>query len=180
MTGRPDVAHMSDSSFIPERQLLFSPALAATIGLEEAILLQHLKDLFLHRQAENRHGYAWLTIEREWLLDTLPFWSAIDLHRVSKSLADKGVVLIGSPPLHESEMLLFAINETQSSGDKDTAGSRRSRNPDHKPRGSAGLISDQWSPSEDLLQLLLLNHNIPRQFELDQLEDFIFYWRERG
>lgn len=31
-----------------------------------------------------------------------------------------------------------------------------------------------------MLQLLTLNHNIPRQFALDQLEDFIFYWRERG
>ena len=37
---------MSDSSFIPERQLVFSPALAQTIGLEEAILLQHLNELF--------------------------------------------------------------------------------------------------------------------------------------
>jgi len=27
---------------------------------------------------------------------------------------------------------------------------------------------------------MALNHNIPRQFALDQLEDFIFYWRERG
>ena len=25
-----------------------------------------------------------------------------------------------------------------------------------------------------------MNHTIPRQFALDQLEDFIFYWRERG
>jgi hypothetical protein len=31
-----------------------------------------------------------------------------------------------------------------------------------------------------MVQLLALNHNIPRQFTLDQLEDFIFYWRERG
>ena len=34
---------MSDSSLVPERQLVFSPGLAATIGLEEAILLQHLQ-----------------------------------------------------------------------------------------------------------------------------------------
>ena len=36
---------MSDFSLIPERQLLFSPLLAATIGLDEAILLQHLQQL---------------------------------------------------------------------------------------------------------------------------------------
>ncbi len=167
---------MSDSSLIPEHQLLFSPALAATIGLEEAILLQHLSQLFQHRGAEKRQGYAWLSVERDWLLETLPFWNAVDLHRVSKSLADKGVILMGSPPLHESEILLFAINETRPSADspKPPVAPARVR------EGGAGLISRLWSPSEELLQLLALNHNIPRQFALDQLEDFIFYWRERG
>ena len=170
---------MPDSSLIPERQLLFSTALAATIGLEEAILLQHLNELFQHREAESRHGYAWLSIEREWLLNSLSFWSAIDLHRISKSLADKGVILIGSPPLHESEILLFAINESQTEPRTAAARSSREDSPANSRRSGAGLISGHWSPSEDLLQVLL-NHNIPRQFALDQLEDFIYYWRERG
>jgi hypothetical protein len=168
---------MTDSSLIPERQLQFSPALAATIGVEEAIMLQHLGGAFQHRNPETRNGYAWLTLERQWLLDTLPFWSAVDLHRVSKSLADKGVILIGSPPLHESEIFLFAINELQ---EKTLRTPRRAATPPSPPRASAGLIATTWSPSEDLLQLLALNHNIPRQFALDQLEDFVFYWRERG
>ncbi len=47
-------------------------------------------------------------------------------------------------------------------------------------RRSAGLLPLHWSPSEDLLQLMSMNHSISRQFALDQLEDFIFYWRERG
>ena len=37
------VRSMSNSSLVPERQLVFSPGLAATIGLEESILLQHLQ-----------------------------------------------------------------------------------------------------------------------------------------
>jgi hypothetical protein len=180
MSDRAKLAAMSDSSLIPERPVLFSPALAATIGLEEAILLQHLSDLFQHREAEQRNGYAWLTVEREWLLDTLPFWSAIDLHRVSKSLSDKGIILVGSPPLHESEILLFAINESRGDARSRAVNPREAENPPAGRRGGAGLIPRHWSPSEDLLQLLGLNHNIPRQFALDQLEDFIFYWRERG
>ena len=103
---------MSDSSFIPERQLVFSPSLAQTIGLEEAVLLQHLSELFQHRQAEHRQGYRWLSIEREWLLETLPFWTSVDLHRISKSLADKGLILMDSPPLHDAESLVFAHPET--------------------------------------------------------------------
>ncbi len=166
---------MSDSSFIPERQLVFSPTLAATIGLEESVLLQHLNELFRHRAPDLRNGFAWLSIERQWLLQTLPFWSAVDLHRVSKSLADKGIILIGSPPLHESELFLFAVNESQASARTPAARLNAVRQ-----QNSAGLIGEAWTPSEDVLQLLGLNHNIARQFALDQLEDFVHYWRERG
>ena len=102
---------MADFSLIPERQLLFSPVLAATIGLEEAILLQHLQQLFDHHNPQLRRGYAWLEIERAYLLRTLPFWTAEDLHRITRSLADKGVLLIDSPPLLTASHLVFAVNE---------------------------------------------------------------------
>ena len=166
---------MSDSSLVPERQLVFSPGLAATIGLEEAILLQHLQVLFEHRQAQVRDNHAWLSVEREYLLTTLPFWNAVDLHRITRNLVDKGILLIDSPPLHSCERLVFALNEP--------VRARQAAAPEPAPapaRRSAGLLPVHWSPSEDLLQLLALNHNIPRQFALDQLEDFIFFWRESG
>jgi hypothetical protein len=170
ISGKP----MSDSSLIPERQLVFSPGLAATIGLEESILLQYLQTLFEHRESQLKNNFAWLNVERELLLRTLPFWNAEDLHRVSRSLVDKGVLLVESPPLHNCEHLLFAINEP-------VRQVRVAPPPQPGPsRRSAGLLPVHWAPSEDLLQLLGLNHNIPRQFALDQLEDFIFYWRERG
>ena len=102
---------MSESSLIPERQLSLSPGLAATIGLEETILLQHLQAQFEHRDPEIRDNHAWLNIPRSYLLRTLPFWDAGDLGRISRSLVDKGVLLIGSPPLHDCEYLLFAIND---------------------------------------------------------------------
>ena len=168
---------MSNSSLVPERQLVFSPGLAATIGLEEAILLQHLQALFEHREPQLRDNFAWLSIEREYLLSSLPFWNAVDLHRITRSLADKGVILMDSPPLHSSEKLVFALNEPA----RATAQPATARAPASPPsRRSAALLPVHWSPSEDLLQLMALNHNIPRQFALDQLEDFIFYWRERG
>jgi hypothetical protein len=167
---------MSDFSLIPERQLLFSPVLAATIGLEEAILLQHLQQVFEHHSPQHRNGYAWFSIERAFLLRTLPFWTVEDLQRISRGLVDKGVLLIDTPPLLTAEHLTFAVNEP--------ATASKSATPEPPPvvpaRRSAGLLPVHWTPSEDLLQLLAMNHNIPRQFALDQLEDFIFYWRERG
>jgi len=166
---------MPDFSLIPERQLQFSPVLAATIGLEEAILLQHLQQLFDHHTPELRRGYAWLHIKRDFLLRTLPFWGTEDLHRIIRSLADKGVLLLDSAPLLTSEHLVFAVNEPVRS-----SGATAPVQEAVPMRRSAGLLPSHWSPGEDLLQLLGMNHNIPRQFALDQLEDFIFYWRERG
>ena len=166
---------MSDSSLIPERQLVFSPGLAATIGLEEAILLQQLQGLFEYHSPQIKQGYAWLSVERDFLLRSLPFWGAEDLHRISRSLVDKAVLLVDSPPLLSAERLVFAINEPVNP----TASAPRSV-PAAPVRRSAGLLPVHWAPSEDLLQLLALNHNIPRQFAMDQLEDFVFYWRERG
>ncbi len=172
------VGTMSDSSLVPERQLVFSPGLASTIGLEEAILLQHLQTLFEHRKAQVRDNFAWLNVPRSYLLHSLPFWNAVDLHRITRSLSDKGVILMESPPLHSSEHLLFALNEPVEADRP--APVRQPAPAQTTSRRTAALLPVHWSPSEDLLQLLALNHTIPRQFALDQLEDFIFYWRERG
>lgn len=197
---------MAESSLLPERQLAFSPVLAATIGLEEAVLLQHLQQMLDYQSPSLRRGFAFYRAGRDYLLRTLPFWTLEDLHRVSRSLVDKGVLLIESPPLLEAQELVFALNEPAAG--QDTAqqvSSPQSQGPAHPrqapptavsqtsqalqtsqaspaqaPRRSAALLPPQWAPSEDLLSLLSLNHNIPRQFALDQLEDFIFYWRERG
>ncbi len=166
---------MPESSLVPERQLVFSPALAATIGLGEAILLQQLQGLLDHHSPELHGGHAWLSVERALLLRLLPFWGIEDLQRVSRSLVDKGVLLVDSPPLQQSERLVFALNERVPQDDTPAASP-----PAIPARRSAGLLPLHWGPSEDMLQLLALNHNIPRQFALDQLEDFIFYWRERG
>ncbi|HAN68458.1 MAG TPA: hypothetical protein DCQ70_08195, partial [Halieaceae bacterium] len=102
---------MPHSSLIPEPPLVFSPGLAATIGLEEAILLQQLATLFTHRAAQLHRGYRWLRVERDFLLQQLPFWGPADLYRICQSLADKGVILVESPPLHSHPELLFAMNE---------------------------------------------------------------------
>jgi hypothetical protein len=186
---------MSDSSLVPERQLVFSPALAATVGLEEAILLQHLQALFEQRTPQLRDGFAWLAVEWAYLLHTLPFWSATDLQRIIGSLANLGVLLLEAPAPKGSDRLVFALNETTNRPGKSpspgaaadpyparapTAGNPASPPATVLPRRGAALLPCHWVPSEDLLQLLALNHNIPRQFALDQLEDFIFYWRERG
>ncbi len=177
---------MNHSSLVPERQLVFSPALAATIGLEEAVMLQHLQQRFDHDPGQLRDGYCWLRVERQWLEQTLPFWNPVDLHRITKSLADKGLIFLDSPPLHSGDHLLFAINERTVEPGQETGAHRHDPLELHPSsqgspqRHGASLLSATWTPGEDMLQLLALNQGVPRQFAIDQLEDFVLYWRERG
>lgn len=159
---------------VPERMVVFSPALAATIGLEEAVLMHVLHDLSVcqaKRAAHHPHETDVTTLEQ-----LLPFWDRRELQRISKNLADKGVLHIESAPLTNSETLRYRfIADTTPEPTRASASVRTA------PRaGSAGLLANNWRPDEDLLQLLALNHGISRAFALAQLEDFILYWRERG
>lgn len=167
---------MAESSLVPERQLAFSPQLAATIGLHEAILLQHLCQVFEQQRPQQRGGYDWYRVERAFLERTLPFWGREELQQITRSLVDKGVLLVDSQAAGAAPTLVFALNERSRAEHATTA----SRQDPPAPRRGAGLLPVHWAPGEDLLQLLSLNHNIPRGFALDQLEDFVFYWRERG
>ena len=100
------------SSLIPEKPLLVSPSLAATIGLEEATLLSVLDELMRHGMTQDSRGYRWLTLQEASLAQLLPFWTDHDLQRISKSLSDKGILLLASAPYCSSRELTFAFNET--------------------------------------------------------------------
>ena len=168
---------------VPERMLVFSPALAATIGLEEAVLLHALHDLSV-TQPKPSHSYSahWIDIEVATLESLLPFWDRRELQRVSKSLSDKGVIRINSAPIGSADVLRFCFN-TESKTESQTPTHTQTRKPvaAMTPRpGSASTLANNWRPEEDLLQLLALNHGISRDFALHQVEDFVLYWRERG
>jgi DnaT-like ssDNA binding protein len=160
---------------VPERMLVFSPALAATIGLEEAVLLHLLHDLSV---AQVRPAQApWFVVEREALEQLLPFWERRELQRISKNLADQGVIDIDSAPLTEAAQLHFRFRLGTQTATR-AAAPLSPPTPISNTRG-ASLLGTHWRPQEDTLQLLALK-NIPRQFALEQLEEFVFYWRERG
>ena len=103
------------SSLIPERPIVISPSLANTIGLEESVLLHVLNDICSLTNGDSRQGYLWFSISKADLERNMPFWDVGELQRISKSLKDKGVILIESPPLQQGERLSFAMNETVNS-----------------------------------------------------------------
>jgi hypothetical protein len=163
---------------VPERMLVFSPALAATIGLEEAVLLHVLHDLSV---AQVRPAQApWFVVEREALEQLLPFWERRELQRISKNLADQGVLDIDSAPLTEAAQLRFRFRRgAQQQTARPAAPAPSFSAVSVSTTRGASLLAANWRPQEDTLQLLALK-NIPRQFAQEQLEEFVFYWRERG
>ncbi len=102
---------MAVSSLLPEPPLWFSPGLAATIGLEEAILLQQLAGLRGHREADQREGRAWLGVERHWLAQQLPFWDEAAIQRIARNLAEQGLIHLQMPPPRPGDALYFALDE---------------------------------------------------------------------
>lgn len=169
------------SSLIPERPLVISPSLATTIGLEEAVLLQVLNDVIIIGAGTHLQGYQWFSIKISELNKLLPFWGASDFERISQSLVDKGVILINSAESGKTDLFTFAMNERSEPSSRTSKPITQPKTKIQSSGNSRGaqLLPDDWQPDHDLLQILKLNHNIPHDFSLRQLEDFVLYWRDR-
>ncbi|MCB1631588.1 MAG: hypothetical protein H7A12_16120 [Pseudomonadales bacterium] len=157
------------ASLIQERALVVSPTLAATIGLEEAVMLALLHDA---AQFAPRRG-PWCEIDKAELLRLLPFWGERDCQRISASLRDKGVLAIDSPPLEQSACLRFALDAPAQATTHRAGTTAPARAPGKAP------IATRWRPDEQLLRQLAL-HGIPSVFIESELDDFVAYWSERG
>ncbi len=188
------------SSLVPEKPLLVYPSLAATLGLEESLLLCALSDHVQNIAAQESQGFLWYRSSVETLLQLLPFWNRRDLHRLCTSLRDKGVLIISSASIEQVSELRFAFNEkVQSqlartsntehfaSGQGSTAAhphSQALRQREQLDTGQQGFLSKNyisatWQPDETTLSQLA-QHSIPRGFALEQVPEFITYWRDRG
>jgi hypothetical protein len=81
---------MTNSRFIPERYCTFSPQLAATVGLEEAVLLQGLSN---HLASEPS------VISIKLLSEEFPFWDDIKIGQLLQRIVDLGIV--SARPSHD-------------------------------------------------------------------------------
>ena len=99
------------SSLVPEKPLLVYPSLAATLGLEESLMLCTLSDSVQTDEGRESQGFIWHQISREQLCQLFPFWQVRDMQRVCTSLRDKGVLITSSGSLEQSSELRFAFNE---------------------------------------------------------------------
>lgn len=158
-------------SLISEKPIVFNPSLAATLGLEEAVLLTVLGECWQYYDAEVDGDRAWLRMSRDRILCLLPFWSDADIQRILRNLVEQGVIELDSPPLTEADSLRFSLDLPAPAQPVDSKAAVSAG------RG-ANLISPHWQPSEDLIQRLGM-HNIPREYVQAQVDEFVLYWRER-
>ena len=178
------------SSLIPERPLLISPTLAATIGLEEAVMLHVVSELVLQHPAVIRQQRRYAELGDEVLIAALPFWTLPDIKRVQKSLQDLGLLLM-EPVAGRIDSCLLAINQ-QMSGHAKAAAEKRPRAPTAQVAtpsatpaaapGKSGLatpIPANWQPEATLFDQCA-QRNIPRDYVERELSAFILYHRDRG
>jgi hypothetical protein len=190
------------SSLVPERPLVISPTLAATIGLEEAVMLHVLSELMAHRPARSKDRLSWIELGQQDLCNAFPFWALIDIKRVLKSLQDLGLILI-DPQSLLPDASWYAINQEQDA----VAERPRSHTHDHghghghghvqshsaaarpeapasqsifqsPPTQGASYIAPNWQPGEDWIRQCR-QQNIPEEFVRQLVPGFVMYWRER-
>ena len=166
---------------LPERPLVISPTLAATLGLEEAVLLGALGDLLPFLPVESHPGRDWYTVDGEQLQHLLPFWEPADIQRVSTSLRNQGALLLGAAPYGSSAMLKFSLPSVSAQSSAHSSAQSHSPAPATQaalPR-AANTISPSWQPDNETMARIA-QLGVPEHFVREQLPEFVTYWRDRG
>ncbi|MDG1310766.1 MAG: DnaT-like ssDNA-binding domain-containing protein [Porticoccaceae bacterium] len=169
-------------SLIPEKPIVISPTMAATLGLEEAVLLQLLQECLAHGDAVHSSGFNWVTISGQKLLGLTPFWREEDIRRLSASLHEKGLLLIGGGAFSGHQDFRFAFNEAtavQGVPQRSQAPAAQQASQASNIPHSAQTIGGSWQPSDDALRQLA-QLGVTREFAQQQIPQFVAYWRERN
>jgi len=183
------------STLLPERPLIISPTLAATIGLEEAVMLQVLAELMHGKEAcrrTSKPSLEWVLLSDSDFNSAFPFWAPVDIRRVQTSLQNVG--LIDVEPDAASGSSYYAINDPNNGSQESHAVSpppsprpqpgghqlaAKIPSPSIPAAGSASLMAANWQPSVEWIRKCQ-QHNVPEEFIHALVPEFVGYWRDRG
>jgi hypothetical protein len=158
-------------SLLPERMLTFSPSLAATIGLEETLMLQVLSD------GAQPHDEHWMFLNKTTMRTWLPFWADADIKRILKSLTDKGIVHFNSPPFGQSEQLFYSFEN------KAPATSQKSKTQQaykESQQQFKNAIAPGWNPDHETLRYIEETLGISKRYAKQQVQDFVYHHQSQG
>jgi hypothetical protein len=164
-------------SLIPEKSIVFSPTLAATLGLEEAILLQILQECVTHSEQVVSSGFSWTSLSGQQVLALSPFWNERDIRRLTASLHEKGLLLVGGSAFSATQEFRFAFNENNAPSVSPQV--KKSSSQIIPKAHAAKTIGNSWQPSEDCLRQLA-QLGVTYEFAQQQIPQFVAYWRDRN
>ena len=160
-----------------DKQLSFSSEIASTIGLEEAILLQVLTDVSNLIDEVEIEGNYWNSISFEKLKSILQFWNQDDIHRVFSNLSNIGILRTNNSR-EKNDSLTYSLRTAVSS--KKLEHSKFFNNSSNQIKSdSIEGMSLHWSPNEETLRQLE-QLGVTKEFSLQQVPQFVSYWRERN
>ena len=169
------------NSLLPERSIQFSPSLATAIGVECAILLQHLQLLAettgLPAAGGEPNQRLVLTSYKK-LSAQLPFWNINTLRRVLHELSELGMLALSGHASEADEDFQVAL-ATGHLEQASPATAAATDAPNTAALSGASKMTQHWTPEPAALEMLAHN-GIPREFVASLIPEFTFYWRERN
>ena len=166
---------MSGSPLVPDRPLVISVELARQLGLEEAALLTLLHEAARLLSPQQRLGSQWYLLEEPTVGQLMPFWQPIDVQRLLANLKAKGILAIASAPYTLSRQINFSFQARAMGAN---GGLQKEEYPS-KSIAAHNYIAAGWQPDRDTLSRIH-QLNIPEDFALSQVGEFVLYWRERN
>lgn len=186
---------MPGHPLLTDKTIALSATLAATIGLEEAILLTVLND------AAVLQGHRWARLHHQALRNQLPFWDDVTIRRVMRSLIDKGLLRLQGDLFPDGEGLIFQFEQNPAAAQPAAGSQSYTRQTPHSQQATQNSVnsqqatlsarnsqavpsphqplSAQWQPSSDTLTRLE-QHGINSAFAMAQLDSFILRGQEQG
>jgi DnaD/phage-associated family protein len=86
---------MTTRLLLDEEPLVVLPSLAASVGLNESIILQQLH-YWLERSNHVYEGHKWVYNTYEEWQEQFPFWSVSTIRRIILKLEEKGLIIVGN------------------------------------------------------------------------------------
>lgn len=161
-------------SLLSDRVITLSVGLAASIGLEEALLLTVLND------CARLQSQTWAKFQCQTLRQQVPFWQDEHIAQLFDSLVAKGLVQISGPKFGQAEGIIFNFA---------TSPATRPTNPPSQVAAksasvaatarSVAPINPNWQAQPDTLKRLE-QHGIPVSFAMSQRDAFLLKAQEEG
>lgn len=187
---------MSHHPLLTDTSIPVSVTLAATIGLNEAVLLTVINQIALGQSPQR------IRIQRDLLRQLLPFWDDMTIRQTLARLCDTGLLILSGPLYPESLELELAFTQTaghtptptqpaslpplaaspHNATTHNTANTATRTTVSNAPavtHSASDNHSTDWKPTEDTLKRLQ-QHGIPAAFAWAQMDTFMLQSNERG